>query len=406
MANVNFGKLVFGNVDSSAYGIYISGSGAYNAPERAAEFINIPGRNGAFALDQGRYENIEVTYPAGVYGSDPSTFAAKVSAFRNAILSQKGYNRLEDSYNPNEYREGIYVAGVEVETVQMNQGGEFELVFNCKPQRFLKSGETATVLHDGDTVQNSTPFEASPLLTVKGYGELTLNNHTITLENDTVGYVLLAKEQYFNFGQTIFCDLGLLEDSDTIEVRSLSLPFNFSIDTTAIIEYVTFSGLSSPLSGDYAFNSDEKSGFIAIAGINMYVTKTSSFSGTCTAAFTLSNGQTRTVQIDYYIAFDPSASSFVATATLRPVSGIDITPGMGSIRKIEATSTQTLLGNPTYIDCDIGECYKIVDGEYVSLNRYIDLGSRLPSIIPGDSNHVSFDNTFTEVKMFPRWWII
>ena len=61
---IDYGKLIYGDVDSSDYGIYISGEGVYDAPERAVEFVNVPGRNGAIALDQGRYENIKVTYPA------------------------------------------------------------------------------------------------------------------------------------------------------------------------------------------------------------------------------------------------------------------------------------------------------------------------------------------------------
>ena len=53
---IDYGKIIFGGVDSSDYGIYISGTGTYNAPERAVEFVTVPGRNGAIAMDQGRYE--------------------------------------------------------------------------------------------------------------------------------------------------------------------------------------------------------------------------------------------------------------------------------------------------------------------------------------------------------------
>ena len=66
-------------------------------------------------------------------------------------------------------------------------------------------------------------------------------------------------------------------------------------------------------------------------------------------------------------------------------------------------STASPLGNPTYIDCDLGEAYKIEDGEFLSLNKYIDLGSDLPVLAVGLSE-ITFDNTITEVKVTPRWW--
>ena len=66
-----FKGLTFDGVDSTQYGVYITGEAVYNAPMRDVEMIEIPGRNGAYALDKGRFTNIEVTYPAGIYGKDP-----------------------------------------------------------------------------------------------------------------------------------------------------------------------------------------------------------------------------------------------------------------------------------------------------------------------------------------------
>ena len=68
-------------------------------------------------------------------------------------------------------------------------------------------------------------------------------------------------------------------------------------------------------------------------------------------------------------------------------------------------STIQLLGHPTYIDCDIGEVYKIESGEVISLNSYIDLGSQLPTLAVGE-NEITFDNTVTDLQVVPRWWKI
>ena len=72
---------------------------------------------------------------------------------------------------------------------------------------------------------------------------------------------------------------------------------------------------------------------------------------------------------------------------------------------ITVDSTVPILGHPTYIDCDLGECYRIENGSAVSLNGFIDLGSDLPELAPGE-NTLTFDNTVTSVSLTPRWWIL
>ena len=126
-----FKALSFDNVSSRSYGVYITGEAVYNAPEREVEMISIPGRNGQFALDMGRFENIEVTYPAGIFANTEADFARAISDFRNFLCSRKGYVRLTDEYNPNEYRMAIYKSGLEVEPAQL-KAGEFEIIFDCK----------------------------------------------------------------------------------------------------------------------------------------------------------------------------------------------------------------------------------------------------------------------------------
>ena len=103
-----FKGFVFDGESSKNYGIYITGEAVYNAPERDVEMITIPGRSGQFALDNGRFENIEVTYPAGIFADNETNFAEAVSDFRNLLCSRRGYVRLMDEYNPNEYRLAVY----------------------------------------------------------------------------------------------------------------------------------------------------------------------------------------------------------------------------------------------------------------------------------------------------------
>ena len=70
---------------------------------------------------------------------------------------------------------------------------------------------------------------------------------------------------------------------------------------------------------------------------------------------------------------------------------------------VSGNSTKQYIGNPTYIDCDLGEAYRIDNGVATSLNAYIDLGSDLPKLASG-SNTITYDNTITSLKITPRWW--
>lgn len=70
---------------------------------------------------------------------------------------------------------------------------------------------------------------------------------------------------------------------------------------------------------------------------------------------------------------------------------------------LTADSTMSYLGHPTYIDCELGEAYRYENGEIVSLNQYIELGSDLPTLSPG-ANDVTTDNTITELTVTPNWW--
>ena len=55
---------IFDGKNSRDYGIYISGSGTFNAPEMDITTVEIPGRNGDLTISNNRFRNITVEYPA------------------------------------------------------------------------------------------------------------------------------------------------------------------------------------------------------------------------------------------------------------------------------------------------------------------------------------------------------
>ena len=173
-----FRSLTFDGVNSLDYGIYITGEAVYNAPERDVEMVTIPGKNGALALDQGRFENIEVTYHAGCFADNQADFAEKVMKFRNALASRYTYKRLTDEYHTDEYRLGLYKSGLEVDVVHYSTAGEFDITFDCKPQRFLTSGETALTPSDYIDTQTAT----GEIVTIDSDGSLGVKSLKVALE--------------------------------------------------------------------------------------------------------------------------------------------------------------------------------------------------------------------------------
>ena len=180
---INTNTFRFGDVLSSNYGVWISGTGTFSSPYKDVEQITIPGRNGTLTRDNGRFENIDVTYPAFISRG----FDKKFDDFRAAMLSLKGYQRLEDTYHPDEYRMAQFIGPLEPVTGIWNRSGTFDIIFNCKPQRFLKLGEQAVRFSASGTLWNPTRYDALPSIRAYGTGTMTINGYAITV-NYANGY--------------------------------------------------------------------------------------------------------------------------------------------------------------------------------------------------------------------------
>lgn len=172
---------IYNGHSSAEFGVWISGGGTYNAPARDVTTEAIPGRNGVVTFDNGRFENTLLTYPAFI----SRRFQTRIDGFRAYMKAQRGYNRLEDTYHPNEYRLAMFKSGLDVSTTARNLAGSFDIVFDCKPQRFLKSGEKLTAFSSGSVLYNPTLYDALPLIVCNGNGTITLNGTAITISGNS-----------------------------------------------------------------------------------------------------------------------------------------------------------------------------------------------------------------------------
>lgn len=390
----------FDGESSADYGVYITGEGVFNAPERAVEMVDIPGRNGSYALDQGRFGNIEVTYTAGMVDDSETDFADRLADVRNWLCSKKGYVRLEDEYNPDEYRMAVYSSGISVEHADLKTG-EFEISFDCKPQRWLTSGETATAVANNGTLTNPTRFDAEPLLEVKGYGGIEFNGYEIDIENVVLGRIDIADGYNFEQGASFDFDTDLFNLGDVISVSG-TLHINFVTDAMSNItitdsdaDFQTFGiteRITTTFSTSFVFGTDTtKANHLTYYGEKKPL---------------LSVTGTLTLTVDQTITLDAVNGKLSITATPTASTTGNANFSMrhqyGDI-SAWGNSTVSALGNPTYIDCEIGEAYMYKGGNIVSCNSAVALGSDLPKLAPG-ANTITFDNTVTELKIHPRWW--
>jgi len=183
----------FDNIKSSDYGVWISGEATFNTPERDVTVVEVPGRNGTLTYDNGRWKNVQITYPCFMSGD----FSKDFDAFKNAIMPKLGYLRLEDTYHPNGYRMGRLYGGIKPKPGPYNRSAQFDLTFDCWPQFFL--------LQDSDLFPTSIQIIGSPYtleniplvsysqpsvrvyLDIRSYGNksgsVTIGDHTMTYTN-------------------------------------------------------------------------------------------------------------------------------------------------------------------------------------------------------------------------------
>lgn len=420
-------EFTFGGASTSDYGLVVEGPGNYSAPTRAVEVINIPGRDGAFVLDKGYYENVPAEFNVVAKGATQADFDDVISAFRNAIVAQKGYIRLEELYHPGEYRMARYAGGFDEDPAFHGNGAIFKVKFDCKPQRYLTDGETAVSVSDGDTLTNPTLFEAHPLIMVEGAGGVTVNGYNIRIDDEEVGEIELvpAVRDVVSYGGDYRENMVLLENGDDMVLDNFKLELTVKLSSYSGNPYKkirnanfsrTASNLPNYIGVDTTVVSDQEVKKIIKYGPQTFTKQSTAVETVDSCKLEISLEDAGGTATTYNYTFDilvklQGAGTSQGKGHLiiqrtnpssTPSNYYSVRPSI-SASAFVGISTQSVLGNPTYIDCDLGEAYKIIDGRMFQLNRYIDLGSKLPELSPGD-NDVEVDGGITSLEIVPRWW--
>lgn len=228
--------LIYNGTKSTDLGVYVTGSGSFDAAEMDAEKVEIAGRNGDFIIPKGRYKNIPVTYPAFI----PKAFQGNAQNIRNWMRSATDYARLEDTYDPDHFRLGLASGIQSFEPVNVNDAANFQLSFDCDPRRFLKSGDSFTTFSGTWSATNPTDYPSRPQIAIgdpeEGMEiEVTVDGRvtTFTATDDYTGLVII--------------------DCETQDIYDDSLGTNLNYLFTISGEFPQFKGTNSiELSGNYS----------------------------------------------------------------------------------------------------------------------------------------------------------
>lgn len=150
--------LSFAGKSSKDFLLYLSGPGVYDSPAADVDTTSVPGRNGDIITEKAkagrrRYQNVDIKYKAFFFNGLP----AKTAAVKAWLLSPVGYQKLQDTYDPDFFRMAVCKDALAFD-VTAQRAAEMELTFNCKPQRWSVEGQRSIRLESRATLKNPFAF--------------------------------------------------------------------------------------------------------------------------------------------------------------------------------------------------------------------------------------------------------
>ena len=182
------GLIVFGGEASSDFGMVVAEAPTFERPNRKATTYTVPGRNGAVIFQQDAWDDVVRSYEVWLANSKGQNIVETVNAFEAWLNSLNGYQRLEDSFEPEVFRLAYFIGGINFSNEVM-QAGKATLSFTCRPERFYKSGEHEITVTNGTKIFNPTRFTSKPLIHIEGSGTVTVAIGGYTISATLTDYI-------------------------------------------------------------------------------------------------------------------------------------------------------------------------------------------------------------------------
>lgn len=178
-------------INAASVGVVLQAPITFTAAEPIVETVTIPGRNGVLVNETRAYKNRKGKGNCYALSEPVNDTIIGISRF---LLSFGGYRRLETSDDTEHYWMARVKNGARIEQ-RLRVLNPFEIEFDCKPQRYLKSGETAVTFDVAGTLVNPAGFPALPIIKVygSGAGTVSVGGVTVTI-NDMTDFLILDCE--------------------------------------------------------------------------------------------------------------------------------------------------------------------------------------------------------------------
>lgn len=337
--------LIFDGVDLEiAYGVVVSGAGTWAKPKRDRELVHVPGRNGDLIYDNGCWLNVEIPY--SLYFREGWRY--KYEEFCEWLCSHNGYFRLEDTdRHPGVYRMAEFSGPLDPKKWLLSDDGIVTITFNCKPQQWLIEGETpveisGTLYVNGYFDSNGDWKDGGEngIATVLLVSETIDGNYTLRVENnsDDAKTVLIGTGKYDTEESTPSASVN----SETInagESYSVSIPVGGTFFRDSIYCEDGLDGLTLSLSsnmGEYVIDCDKLF--------------TSVYNPTSYNASPL---------IDFY-----------SSGSTLYINGFEV-----DADRVHEEGSPIPLDIPVYVDCELEDCYYILDGVVHNHNGSVSISN-------------------------------
>lgn len=363
----------------------------FPTPEKDIEVYGVPGRSGDLIVDYGSYKNVEITAEIAIQATAPDTFLTLYDALRASIMVQSGYQRLEDSLYPNEYRLAR-PTGLEMQQAD-SMRGTATITFNAKPQRYYTSGDNRLI--------DINPANAATTGATTGYGDELLNNAVLTAltnagQRTDILYAALDLSKFaynatnlFNIGFRRYNVLRLYPDGVQV-LQCNGSPF---AGGTATNITVTTQILNS--FGNASFTPPNAAWLVIPVPYSAQVTR---------------NGQ----NVWFYVFDSGWLAPSVATVSYSPLITLRVGGALTAddaviINKqcsISLNTPATIDGQTLeyiYIDCETYNAYTVINGTTYNLNPYVTMTGDF--LFTGIISVQATDD-INYLYLAPKWWTI
>lgn len=121
-----------------AFPLHVEAKPDYSFPDKDYNSYHVPGRNGDVLVDLGSYKNVQRSYyvSCGTYGVFNYLDIAR--QITHWLTKSSGYCVLTDTYEPDVIMFACFRSAAVINRVT-DQGARIQIIFDCKPQKYLKS---------------------------------------------------------------------------------------------------------------------------------------------------------------------------------------------------------------------------------------------------------------------------